>query len=429
MLSRTTVDVQHSSLENFLDEYQQIRLLVSGAGIILVGVFVLGGWWQEGSPVPNLAALALIAAHAAWCRARHIRAPRMMLIMDSSLLGAIMLTIPDSTAVLTGTFAFLALLIALFTQGMWLIGLLAYMTAWYVAAYLNGSGVSAESVGVMAGGLLTMAAVVAVMISVRRWLGRLDAARSQMVGTVSHELRNNLTGVLGLTEVVATMTDLEPTEARELLVMAHQQAVDASEIVEDLLTVSRLEGSALTTSREAVDVNEEVVAMARRFQGTGTDLGLALDEDLPSAWADPLRLRQTIRNLISNAIRYGGPMVVISTGESGDVIQVVVRDNGDGVPPEDEATIFLPFRRSTRGRRDPSSIGLGLWVCRQLAHAMGGHLVYQRREGWTEFLLTIPTRPLDEDSISETAPVRAPRRSASSSASGGPGSLLASPAT
>jgi len=429
MLSRTTVDVQHSSLENFLDEYQQIRLLVSGAGIILVGVFVLGGWWQEGSPVPNLAALALIAAHAAWCRARHIRAPRMMLIMDSSLLGAIMLTIPDSTAVLTGTFAFLALLIALFTQGMWLIGLLAYMTAWYVAAYLNGSGVSAESVGVMAGGLLTMAAVVAVMISVRRWLGRLDAARSQMVGTVSHELRNNLTGVLGLTEVVATMTDLEPTEARELLVMAHQQAVDASEIVEDLLTVSRLEGSALTTSREAVDVNEEVVAMARRFQGTGTELGLALDDDLPSAWADPLRLRQTIRNLISNAIRYGGPMVVISTGESGDAIQVVVRDDGDGVPPEDEATIFLPYRRSTRGRRDPSSIGLGLWVCRQLAHAMGGHLVYQRREGWTEFLLTIPTRPLDEDSISETAPVRAPRRSASSSASGGPGSLLASPAT
>jgi signal transduction histidine kinase len=429
MLSRTTVDVQHSSLENFLDEYQQIRLLVSGAGIILVGVFVLGGWWQEGSPVPNLAALALIAAHAAWCRARHIRAPRMMLIMDSSLLGAIMLTIPDSTAVLTGTFAFLALLIALFTQGMWLIGLLAYMTAWYVAAYLNGSGVSAESVGVMAGGLLTMAAVVAVMISVRRWLGRLDAARSQMVGTVSHELRNNLTGVLGLTEVVATMTDLEPTEARELLVMAHQQAVDASEIVEDLLTVSRLEGSALTTSREAVDVNEEVVAMARRFQGTGTELGLALDDDLPPAWADPLRLRQTIRNLISNAIRYGGPMVVISTGRSGDTIQVVVRDNGDGVPPEDEATIFLPYRRSTQGRRDASSIGLGLWVCRQLAHAMGGHLVYQRRGEWTEFLLTIPTTPHDEDSTPERAALLAHRRTAPSSASGGSGSLLASAAT
>ncbi|HSJ85249.1 MAG TPA: hypothetical protein VLA91_15725 [Acidimicrobiia bacterium] len=57
MLSRTTVDVQHSSLENFLDEYQQIRLLVSGAGILLVGAFVVGGWWQDGSPLPNLAAL------------------------------------------------------------------------------------------------------------------------------------------------------------------------------------------------------------------------------------------------------------------------------------------------------------------------------------------------------------------------------------
>jgi signal transduction histidine kinase len=248
-----------------------------------------------------------------------------------------------------------------------------------------------------------------------------------MVGTVSHELRNNLTGVLGLTEVVATMADLEPAEARELVSMAHQQAVDANEIVEDLLTVSRLEGSALTTSREAVDVNEEVVATARRFQGTETEIGLALDDDLPPAWADPLRLRQTIRNLISNAIRYGGPMVVVGTGQVGDAIEVVVRDNGDGVPPEDEATIFLPYRRSTRGRRDASSIGLGLWVCRQLAHAMGGHLVYRRREGWTEFVLTIPTRPPDEDSTSsESAAVRASRRSEPSPAAGGPGSLLAS---
>lgn len=429
MPSRSPVDVQHSSLENFLDEYQQIRLLVSVAAIVLVGGFVVGGWWQEGSPVPNLAALALMAAHAAWCRARYIRAPRMMLIMDTSLLGAIMLTTPDATAVMTGTFAFLALLIALFTQGMWLIGLLAYMTAWYVAAFLNGSGVSAESVAVLVGGLLAMAAVVAVMISVRRWLGRLDATRSQMVGTVSHELRNNLTGVLGLTEVVATMVDLEPAEARELVTMAHQQAVDANDIVEDLLTVSRLEGSALTTSREAVDVNEEVVATTRRFQGTGAEIGLALDDDLPTAWADPLRLRQTIRNLVSNAIRYGGPTVVISTGQSGDAIQVVVGDNGDGVPSEDEATIFLPYRRSTKGRRDPSSIGLGLWVCRQLAHAMGGHLVYQRREGWTEFLLTIPTGPRDEDSTSETAALPASRRSTPSPASGGSGSLLASAAT
>jgi len=429
MPSRSTVDVQHSSLENFLDEYQQIRLLVSLAGIILVGVFVAGGWWQEGSPAPNIAALGLMAAHAAWCRARQIRAPRMMLIMDTTLLGALLLTIPGSTAVMTGTFAFLALLIALFTQGKWLVILLAYMTIWYVAAFLNGSGVSAESVGIMAGGLLAVAAVVAVMISVRRWLGRLDAARSQMVGTVSHELRNNLTGVLGLTELVATMEELESEEARELVTMAHQQAVDANEIVEDLLTVSRLEGSALTTSSEAVDVNEEVVATARRFKGTGTDLGLALDDDLPPAWADPLRLRQTIRNLISNAIRYGGPIVVISTGRTGDAIQVVVRDNGDGVPPEDEATIFLPYRRSTKGRRDASSIGLGLWVCRQLAHAMSGHLVYQRREGWTEFMLSIPAKPPDEDSTSESAAVRAPRRSAPSPASDGPGSLLASVAT
>ncbi|HSK07357.1 MAG TPA: HAMP domain-containing sensor histidine kinase [Acidimicrobiia bacterium] len=415
-------------MENFLDEYQQIRLVASVAGMVLVGVFVIGGWWQDGSPLPNLTALVLIAAHAGWCRLRRIRAPRAMLVWDTTLLGAIMLTIPDSTAVTTGTLAFLALLISLFTNGRWMIGLLAYTTAWYVAAYLSGVGVSAESVGVMTGGMLTVAAVVAVMISVRRWLGRLDAARSQMVGTVSHELRNNLTGVLGLTEVVATMADLEPAEARELVTMAHQQAVDANEIVEDLLTVSRLEGSALTTSREVVDVNEEVAATARRFQGTGTELGLALEEDLPPAWADPLRLRQTIRNLISNAIRYGGPLVVITTAQSGDAIEVTVRDNGDGVPTQDEATIFLPYRRSTQGRRDASSIGLGLWVCRQLAHAMGGHLVYRRGGGWTEFVLSIPGRHPGDGSTSENVAGSAARRSALAPTLGGSGSVLASAA-
>lgn len=393
-------------MESFLDEYQKIRLLASLAGVVLVSVFVVGGWWQGGSPVPNIAVLGLMAGHAAWCMARHIRAPRAMLFIDTTLLGAVMFTIPEYPSVMTGTFAFLALLVVLFTRGRWMVGLLGYITAWYVSADLSGGGLSASSVGSVAGSLLTVAAIVAVMISVRGWLGRLDADRSQMIGTVSHELRNNLTGVLGLTDVVATMGDLESAEARELVAMAHQQAVDANEIVEDLLTASRLEASALTMSPGLVDINAEVVTVARRFNGTGDEIGLALADDLPPGWADSLRIRQTIRNLLSNAIRYGGPVITIVTRQSEGAIQITVRDNGDGVPRADEASIFLPYRRSTQGRRDASSVGLGLWICRQLAHAMGGRLTYQRRGDFTEFLLTVPAARPDQGPITELASAR-----------------------
>jgi signal transduction histidine kinase len=393
-------------MESFLDDYQKLRFLVSLSAFIVVGILGVSGWWRSDSPVVNLLVLGLIALHAAWCRFRHVRAPRTMLVIDTTLMGASMVTINEFPSVMTGVIAFLALIVVLFSEGPWMVGLFAYLTALYVTAFLSGSGASVESAGNMVASLTSVAAVVAVMIRVRRWLGRLDADRSQMIGTVSHELRNNLTGVLGLTDIVANTADLQPAEARELIALAHQQAVDANEIVEDLLTASRLEAAALTISAGRVDINAEVATVARRFNGVGSEIGLVLADDLGAAWADPLRVRQAIRNLVSNAIRYGGPVVSIATRQKGDAIQISVLDNGDGVPKEDEASIFLPYRRSTTGRRDPSSIGLGLWICRHLAQAMGGHLVYERRDGSTEFVLTVPVARPDQN------PTRAPASAA-----------------
>lgn len=396
-------------MESFLDQYQRIRLYVSVFGTILFAALALTGWWQSDSPALNLLALGVMAGHSIWCRVRHVRSPKAMLLIDSTLAAVSMLTISDHPSTMSGTLAFLALVVVLFSEGRWMVGLLAYLTASYVIATLIGMGISLETVGVTIASLFSLGAIVVVMIGIRRWLGRLDADRSQMVGMVSHELRNNLTGVLGLTDVVGTMVDLEPAEARELIAMAHQQAIDANDIVEDLLTTSRMEGASLITSAVLVDVNAEVVATARRFQGTGTEVGLSLAPDLPPSWADPLRVRQTVRNLLSNALRYGGPEITVATRESGDTIQITVSDNGDGVPTEDESSIFLPYQRSTQGRRDAASIGLGLWICRQLAETMGGHLDYQRRDGLTEFVLTLPTP--DPETHPASVALYAPKRS------------------
>jgi signal transduction histidine kinase len=227
------------------------------------------------------------------------------------------------------------------------------------------------------------------MYRVRGWLGRLDANRSQMLGTVSHELRNTLTGMMGLTEVVSTATDLGPEETRELIGLAHQQTVDASEIIEDLLTVSRLEQAALRVGIEEVDVNREVETTVRRFVGAGTEVTIHSGDDLLTASGDALRVRQIMRNLLSNAARYGGASIEVSTMASGEGAQIIVSDNGEGVAPEDESTIFLPYRRSSNTPADVASVGLGLWICRQLAQEMGGSLEYRRVDGWTQFIVTL----------------------------------------
>jgi signal transduction histidine kinase len=382
---------QRSSIESFLDEYQKIRFYLNLGGLVLILTILLGGWWRVGSPVPFVGALGVMGSHAAWCRINQTRAPKVMLVVDSTMIGVMMFSSSADPAAIAATVAFIALLVVLFSEGRWMAGLLAYNAALLVGSSIKASGATAESLGSLSGSVFAVCAIVVVMYKVRRWLGRLDANRSQMVGTVSHELRNNLTGMVGLTDVVVSMPDLQPSEARELIAMAHQQALDATEIVEDLLTASRLEGSALTLSAGEVDVNAEVVDTARRFQGTGTEIGLSLEDTLPLAWADALRTRQVIRNLLSNAIRYGGPEIQIRSSHDAGTVLVAVVDNGDGVPTEDEATIFLPYRRSTKGRRDAASVGLGLWICRQLAHGMGGGLEYRRSDGLTEFVLTLPS--------------------------------------
>jgi signal transduction histidine kinase len=139
-----------------------------------------------------------------------------------------------------------------------------------------------------------------------------------------------------------------------------------------------------------VDVAGEVATVVSRFAGEGTDVSIEGAEVTRPARGDALRVRQILRNLVSNAVRYGGPHIAITTTESDGHITITVSDDGDGVRPEDVDSIFLAYRRSTSTRRDAASVGLGLWICRQLAVAMRGTIAYQRVESCTRFVLQLP---------------------------------------
>lgn len=378
-----------SSMESFLDEYQLVRMGLGISGLAYMAVVAVSGLWDD-QLNPIVAVLLVISGHAVWCRWRRIRSPRMMLLLDLTLWGWVMTLPANRLTVATASFAILMLMAVLFADGIWIVVFSLYITAWYAYAFFSEHAFDGYSVKEFGPVVLTVACLAIVVHYVRQWLGRLDANRSQMMGMVGHELRNNLTGMIGVTDLIAISEDLNLEQIKELVSLANQQALDAAEIVEDLMTASRLESSALDVSVEAVDVNAEVATVARRFAGEGTDVRVNVAPALPAAGADALRVRQVLRNLISNAVRYGGPTIEVATRATGDQVEIVVSDDGEGVPREDESTIFLPYRRSTVTRRHASSVGLGLWICRQLASAMGGDLEYRRIHDVTEFVLRLP---------------------------------------
>jgi signal transduction histidine kinase len=395
-------------MESFLDEYQLVRMGLGILGLAYIGVAALAGYWDT-QLGPIVTVLVIVTGHALWCRWRRVRSPRVMLLLDLTLWGWVMGLPANKLTVATASFVILTLLVVLFADGYWIVLFLLYITGWYGYAFFSERPSDGNPIGEFGPIVLTVACVAIVIYYVRRWLGRLDANRSQMMGTVSHELRNNLTGMIGITDLLDISDDLSLEQVKELIGLANQQALDAAEIVEDLLTVSRLESSALEVSSEVVDVNSEVATVVRRFAGEGTDVSADVDAGLPPARGDSLRVRQVLRNLISNAVRYGGPAIEVTTRFVGDKIEIVVSDDGEGVPDDDKSTIFLPYRRSTVTRRHASSVGLGLWICRQLASAMGGELEYRRPDELTEFVLRLRVDTPEPSAVPTASPARRER--------------------
>lgn len=221
-----------------------------------------------------------------------------------------------------------------------------------------------------------------------RRLEQLIESRDEFVASVSHELRTPLTVVVGLAnELKESLGDFTRDEVLEFIDLIAEQGGEVANIVEDLLVVARAEIDKVTVIPEQVDLRELVESVVAGLNGERSP---EIAGDAPAAWADPLRLRQVLRNLLTNAVRYGGEEVRVELGTMGRRVRVEVCDNGPGVAAPDGDKIFDAYQRAHDRKGQPASVGLGLTVSRQLAHLMGGELSYGRREGWTVFTLALP---------------------------------------
>jgi signal transduction histidine kinase len=228
--------------------------------------------------------------------------------------------------------------------------------------------------------------------SAREGLEELAKSKDRFIATVSHELRTPLSAVVGFAETLAEgLETFTPAEVSEMVGLISTQGAEVAQLVDDLLTAERAATGNLTIKSSAIDIADECRAVVESLR---LDIEVDIDHGEHIAWADTLRTRQIVRNLLTNANRYGGEAKRLEVREAGGSVVVSVSDSGSGVKGIDAEHIFDPYFRAQTTDSKPDSVGLGLAVARQLARMMGGDLVYRRRDGWTCFELSLPSATL-----------------------------------
>ncbi len=220
---------------------------------------------------------------------------------------------------------------------------------------------------------------------------RIIRSKDQLIAAVSHELRTPLTGILGFAEMLRDdHISLESESSRDITGTIADEALDLSYIVEDLLTAARHELGALSYHCTQLDLAETVerslpVVERKHDRTFGRRVASV------TAVYDGPRVRQIVRNLAANAVRYGGDSIEVVVADHGTRAAFVIRDNGDGIPEERATSVFDPYQSAHEPGTQPGSVGLGLTISREMARAMGGDLTHRRVDGWTEFALWLPT--------------------------------------
>lgn len=211
-----------------------------------------------------------------------------------------------------------------------------------------------------------------------------NRSKSQFLANVSHELRTPMNAVIGMTDL-ALEEEISPT-VREYLQTARDSAGVLMALLDEILDLSRLESGRFELETVSFDprsmIEQTVRALAIRAHQKGLELACDVTADLPArVMGDPLRLRQVLTNLISNAVKFTetGEVVVEVVCERGIgdtvILTCAVRDTGIGISRADQQRVFAPFTQAASSTtRLYGGSGLGLAIASNLVAMMGGHI-------------------------------------------------------
>ncbi|MBM4411723.1 MAG: HAMP domain-containing protein [Chloroflexi bacterium] len=229
-----------------------------------------------------------------------------------------------------------------------------------------------------------------------------ERIKQDFVAMVGHELRAPLTLIRTTIDLLfeGDAGALNSTQERIVDVLRNN-ADRLMSLITDLLDMSALDSGRMQISPSLIEVDSIIRGVMEDVQAAGQAKQHSLRVEVPASlpvWADPVRAQQILQNLLSNAIKYtpvGGVIEVTARETAGNFAEIVVRDTGIGIPPDEQAHLFEKFYRTTAGRRTTGGTGLGLAIARALVELHGGQVRCESdgRNG-SRFTFTLPRRRL-----------------------------------
>jgi signal transduction histidine kinase/CheY-like chemotaxis protein len=226
--------------------------------------------------------------------------------------------------------------------------------------------------------------------------------KSEFLASMSHELRTPLNAVIGFSDVLLERMFGDLNERQdEYLRDIRESGRHLLELINDILDLSKVEAGRMEMDPAHLALSpvlEHGLAMVReRAERTGISLELTTDPAIDTVWADELKLKQVILNLLTNAVKFtgAGGSVIVSARRNGDVAEVTVRDTGIGIADDDRERIFEAFQRGGRGvRTTTEGTGLGLTLSKRIVELHGGRLWMESEVGeGSLFGFSLPLAP------------------------------------
>jgi PAS domain S-box-containing protein len=220
-------------------------------------------------------------------------------------------------------------------------------------------------------------------------------ARDEMVGVVSHDLRNPVAAVKMLSGTLLRAAQTDGKQARESIELIAQAAEQMDTLIRDLLDVNRLDAGKLMISATPVDpsvlLKDCLQTLRPLVEEKGISLELQLETSLPKVMADRERIQQTLSNLVGNAIKFSraGSRIVVLTRRDAGGVTISVLDNGKGIPAEHMPRVFDRYWQSSR--TDRQGAGLGLAIAKGIVDAHGGRIwIESKPDEGTTASFTLP---------------------------------------
>jgi signal transduction histidine kinase/HAMP domain-containing protein len=239
----------------------------------------------------------------------------------------------------------------------------------------------------------------------------LDEFKTTLLAAVGHELRTPLAAIKGhASTLLQEDVDWSPEDERHFLQTISGEADRLALLVSNLLDLSRQEAGLLLLNRGAARVSELVTETVERLDQSAASVSVDIPGDLPLVYIDSARVEVVLRNLLTNALVYGGSEIRITAAQREDEIVVAVADNGPGIAPDELPHVFERFYRAHLGRqRHSGGTGLGLAICKAFIEAHGCAIWAESSEQGTTISFSLPL--VSPNGTVITQPLREERRS------------------